>query len=125
MADVAEVVAVVRQHHAHARGGEHLGAVGSGGDVPVEAFVPAQEAERVAQLVRDDGEEVVLAGRRRVRVAELRRVERRRIDEPAMAVGVEVEDDACFRRFARGVELGDPGVAELAVSKVGDREDHM
>src|SRR5437870_5065665 len=83
------------------------GAVRRHDDVLVVAVVAVQEAQRMTDLVRNDGEEVVTAKCRRGRIGELRRVERCRVDEPAVAVAVPVEDSLALGRTTGGVELGD------------------
>ena len=64
----------------------------------VESVVAVEETERVADLVRQDGEQVVVPeGGGRLR-SELRGIERCRVDEPAGAVAVGVDDDPRLRR---------------------------
>ena len=87
----------------------------------VVAVVAVQESERVAELVRDDREQVVVAERGRRGIGELGCVERRRVDEPAVAVAVPVEDDPALGRPPGRIELGDVAVAELPGGQIGDR----
>ena len=91
--------------------------------VAVARDVGVLEAERVAHLVHDGGEQVVVPGRRAGRVglqprggehgAELGVVERRGVEVPAVAGGVGVERD--LRRRER---------AEIEARHVGDAEGH-
>jgi hypothetical protein len=87
----------------------------------VEAGEALQEAQRVADLVRQHGQQVVAAsGRRRDAAIELAGVQRRGVDIPAVAVGIEVQHDAALGRQAVGVQLRDEGLAELAGGEVGE-----
>jgi hypothetical protein len=106
------VVAVRGQPRPHRRRLEAERAVGSDDDVQVVALVAAQEAQRVPELVRQYREQIEATEGRRRRIVELRVAERRRVDEPAVAVGVAVEDDPALGGAAGRVELRDVPMRE-------------